>query len=333
MATYRKRSAGWRAEVFRMGVRDSQTFATKAQAVAWATQREADILAGKGRAGSGDFTVLQALEKYRVEVSVGKPGRRWEEIRIDRFARELDFVGERIAEIEADQLARWRDARLKQVSAPTVTREMNLLSSIFEQAKREWRWCRHNPVREIRRPGNNRPRDRRISAAEEQALLDALGYVDGRAPQTQMQEVAYAFLIALETAMRKGEILTLKRDALHLPQRYVRLLTTKNGDARNVPLSQRAVQLLHVLEGVAVTQGRDSLFVVNLANADVLFRRVRNGLGIENLHFHDTRHEATTRLARKLDVLDLARMTGHRDPRSLMVYYNATASEVASRLD
>jgi len=75
------------------------------------------------------------------------------------------------------------------------------------------------------------------------------------------------------------------------------------------------------------------VFTVNLANADALFRRVRDRLGIENLHFHDTRHEATTRLARKLDVLDLARMTGHRDPRSLMVYYNATASEVAGRLD
>jgi len=225
MATYRKRSAGWRAEVFRRGVRNSQTFATKAQAVAWATQREAEILAGKGRAGSGDFTLLQALEKYRAEVSATKAGRRWEEIRIDRFMRELDFVGERMADIEADQLARWRDDRLEEVSAPTVTREMNLLSSLFEQARREWKWCRHNPVREIRRPGNNRPRERRISEDEERSLLDAFGYVDGQA----MQEVAYAFLIALETAMRKGEILTLTLEALHLPQRFVRLLTTKMG--------------------------------------------------------------------------------------------------------
>jgi len=333
MATYRKRSTGWRAEVFRLGVRDSQTFSTKAQAVAWATQREADILAGKGRPGAGNFTVLQALEKYRAEVSATKAGRRWEEIRIDRFVRELDFAGERIADVQADHLARWRDARLAQVSAPTVTREMNLLSSLFEQARREWKWCRHNPVREIRRPGNNRPRERRISDDEVRALLGALGYGEGQAPQTSMQEVAYAFLIALETAMRKGEILTLARKALHLPQRFVRLLTTKNGDARNVPLSRRAVQLFQVLDDAASQQGRERLFTVGLASADALFRRVRNRQGIENLHFHDTRHEATTRLARKLDVLDLARMTGHRDPRSLMVYYNATASEVAARLD
>jgi len=210
---------------------------------------------------------------------------------------------------------------------------MNLLSSVFEIARTEWKWCKTNPVREIKRPGNNRPRDRRISAEEEKMLLEALGYTEGQPPQTQMQEVAYAFLIALETAMRQGEILKLSLDCIKLEKRYVCLLKTKNGDTRNVPLSLRAVQLLNILETIAREQKRENLFIVNSANADALFRRVRKRLEIENLHFHDTRHEATTRLARKLDVLDLARMTGHRDPRSLMVYYNATASEVAARLD
>jgi len=54
---------------------------------------------------------------------------------------------------------------------------------------------------------------------------------------------------------------------------------------------------------------------------------------IENLHFHDTRHEAITRLAKKLDILDLARMTGHKDLKSLMTYYNATPAEIAAQLD
>jgi len=334
MATYRKRSGGWRAEVFKKSVRESQTFSTKAQAVAWATQREAEILAGVGkRKATVDFTFRQALEKYRDEVSPTKAGHRWEVLRIRRFIEDMDFVVQPISNIEADQIAVWRDVRLRQVSAPTVTRDMNLLSSVFEIARTEWKWCKTNPVREIKRPGNNRPRDRRISPEEEQILLAGLGYVEGQSPQSQMQEVAYAFLIALETAMRQGEILKLSLDAVHLQQRYVRLLQTKNGDARNVPLSLRAVQLLGVLEQLARQHKRDNLFTVSSANADALFRRVRDRLKIENLHFHDTRHEATTRLARKLDVLDLARMTGHRDPRSLMVYYNATASEVASRLD
>jgi len=333
MATYRKRSGGWRAEVFKKGIRESQTFPTKAHAVAWATQREAEILTGTAKREITSFTFKQALEKYRDEVSPAKAGYRWEALRIRRFIEDMHFSVQPISEIEADQIAAWRDARLKQVSAPTVTREMNLLSSVFEIARTEWKWCKSNPVREIKRPGNNRPRDRRISPEEEQALLSALGYVEGQPPENQTQEVAYAFLIALETAMRKGEILGLSLSTVQLQQRYVHLLETKNGDRRNVPLSQRAVQLFSVLEQLARQQKREALFTVNSANADALFRRVRDRLGIENLHFHDTRHEATTRLARKLDVLDLARMTGHRDPRSLMVYYNATASEVASRLD
>ncbi|MDG9928305.1 MULTISPECIES: site-specific integrase [unclassified Pseudomonas] len=317
--------------MFKLGVRDSQTWPTKAQAVAWATQREAEILAEKGARRTSDFTVMEALKKYKAEVSPKKAGQRWEEIRIDRFIAQLPFVGEKVNDIEADHISAWRDERLKEVSDPSVRREMTLLSSVFEWARREWRWISVNPVKQVQRPSNNRPRDRRISDAEIALIVDGLGYVEGQPPVTQMQEVAYAFLIAIETAMRQGEILGLTKRATRLRERYARLAMTKNGDARDVPLSRRAVDLLQVM--VDAAGDREKLFSVSSASADALFRKVRDRLEIEGLRFHDTRHEATTRLARKLDVLDLARMTGHRDPRSLMVYYNATASEVASRLD
>ena len=332
MATYRKRSGGWRVEVAKKGVRDSGTFATKAEAVAWATQREAEILAGVGSPkGASNSTLKEALEKYKLEVSPSKVGQRWEEIRLDKLINELEFVGERIADVGAEQIAAWRDLRLKSVATSTVRREMTLLSSVFEQARREWRWIKSNPVREVKRPKNRPPRDRRISAAEEKKILDGLGYVEGEAPTSKLQELAYAFLIALETAMRQGEILGLSPGRVSLKARYVELTHTKNGDARKVPLSSRAADLLKVL--VDAAGDRQELFTLSSKSADVMFRRVRDRVKIDGLTFHDTRHEATTRLARKLDVLDLARMTGHRDPRSLMIYYNATATEVASRLD
>ncbi|HCJ7397436.1 TPA: site-specific integrase [Pseudomonas aeruginosa] len=332
VATYRKRSGGWRAEVAKKGVRDSGTFSTKAEAVAWATQREAEILAGVGSPkGASNFTLKEALEKYKDEVSPTKAGKRWEEIRLDKLVNDLEFVGERICDIGADQIAAWRDHRLKSVATSSVRREMTLLSSVFEQARREWRWCPTNPVREVRRPKSRPPRDRRISAAEETLILEGLGYQEGVAPTGKMQELAYAFLIALETAMRQGEILGLVAARVHLSARYVELDKTKNGDARKVPLSSRAVTLFQVL--VDAAGKRQNLFTLTSGSADTLFRKVRDRQKIDGLNFHDTRHEATTRLARKLDVLDLARMTGHRDPRSLMVYYNATATEVASRLD
>ena len=332
VATYRKRSGGWRAEIVKRGQRDSATFDTKAQAIAWATQREAEILAQvPGTTQSQASTLADAFKRYKAEVSPTKAGQRWEEVRLDKMLDDIAFVGQRIGDVTADQIAEWRDSRLKKVAPPSVRREMTLLSSVFEQAKREWRWCSANPVRDVRRPGNGRPRDRRVSVEEEAKILAGLGYVEGQAPTTLQQELAYAFLIAIETAMRQGEILGLTHAATYLTQRYVSLKDTKNGDSRNVPLSQRAVALLgSVVEAAA---GRDLLFRLKSGTADTLFRRARDASEIEGLRFHDTRHEATTRLARKLDVLDLARMTGHRDPRSLMVYYNATATEVASRLD
>ncbi|WP_085740843.1 site-specific integrase [Pseudomonas syringae] len=138
-------------------------------------------------------------------------------------------------------------------------------------------------------------------------------------------------LLALETAMRQGEILGLKVKDVRLTDRYVRLEMTKNGESRNVPLTRRAGELLKNL--IAEREGEIPIFRLSSASADAMFRKIRDELRISDLHFHDTRHEATTRLARKVDVLDLARITGHKDPRSLMVYYNATAAEMASRLD
>ena len=140
-------------------------------------------------------------------------------------------------------------------------------------------------------------------------------------------EVAVAFLLALETALRRGELLTLEWSRVQLEQRWVQLDMTKNGDKRKVPLSSRAVELLRLLPRV----GADC-FSVSLESFDTTFRRAVRQAGIEGLHFHDTRHEALTRLAGKLSVLELARMVGHRDPRSLMIYFNATSEELADKL-
>ncbi|RMM27296.1 Integrase/recombinase protein [Pseudomonas syringae pv. pisi] len=332
MASYRKRSGGWRAEVVKLGIRDSQTFPTKAAAQAWATHREAEILAGAGKPKAGNhMTLSEALRRYKRDVSPTKAGQRWEELRLEKMDNELTFVGEMIGDVTADQIADWRDLRLKKVASPSVRRDMTLLSSVFEIAKREWKCCTINPVREVKRPSNGRPRDRRVSALEENALINRLGFVEGLPPSTLQQELAYAFLLALETAMRQGEILGLKARDVRLKDRYVRLELTKNGESRNVPLTRRAGELLQILVGER--DGDSRVFRLGSASADAMFRKIRDELHIIDLHFHDTRHEATTRLARKVDVLDLARITGHKDPRSLMVYYNATATEMAARLD
>jgi integrase len=331
MAYYRKRSGGWRAEIEKNGVRDSDTFPTKAQAVAWATIREAEIMAGV----RGDLPkkfVFEALQKYSEEVSAVKKGRRKEEIRIAKFIRELSFKDKIISEVDQTDIAGWRDSRLKLVAPSTVNREWNLLRSVFQMARKEWRWIKVLPFVDVGRPKNPRPRVRRVLATEAKSLCDQLGYSDDLAVTTKRQEVALAFQLGIESGMRLGEIISLHPSRIDTKRRVVHLAETKNSDPRDIPLSTRAAYLLDKMAG------RDPVFTISEGISGNLFREARDAVAdkipaIESLHFHDSRHEACTRLAQKLSVLELARVIGHRDLKSLLIYYNPTVEELASKLD
>jgi integrase len=160
-------------------------------------------------------------------------------------------------------------------------------------------------------------------------ILVALNY-DERFPVIQQQQkVAVAFLVAIETAMRAGEICSLKSKNVDFERRTAFLPDTKNGYSRAVPLSQEAIRLLKRID----PWGDDgSVFGMASSTLSTLYKRAVDRTDIKELTFHDTRHEAITRLARKLDVLDLARMVGHRDIKQLLTYYNREAAELALQL-
>lgn len=325
MATIRKRGRSWQVQIRLRGHNPNGTFDTKSQAQAWAAETEYQIRAGTyGRAQAGTFGDL--LARFARDVSPGRAGARWELVRLNRL-QDSPIAAVPLSELKTAHFAAFRDRRLSQVSPATVNREINLMGAVCRYALREWHLLDHHPIQGLARPRDPRPRDRRISDDEVRRVCLALDWQD-RAPETRQQEVAWAFLLALETAMRLGEILALTAGDVDLTGRYVTVQQSKNGDRRHIPLSRRAVELLGMVigkPGRLVGVGRDV--------ASSLFRRARIAAEIYDLTFHDARHEACTRLARKLDVLDLARMVGHRDPKSLMIYYNATASEIAARLD
>lgn len=153
----------------------------------------------------------------------------------------------------------------------------------------------------------------------------ALDYIEGAPPVTKKQITAYAWLVAIETAMRSGELLSLSADNVFLEKRFVTLVDTKNNDRRDVPLNSKAVGLLSCLP--------ENIFDISSNVLSSTFLKARKAAGINDMTFHDSRHEALTNLAQKLHVLDLARVVGHRDPRSLMIYYNPSAEEIAAKLD
>ena len=137
------------------------------------------------------------------------------------------------------------------------------------------------------------------------------------------QRVGVAFLFAIETAMRAGEICSLTKAKVN--GAVATLSDTKNGTRRNVPLSRRAVELLCFLPE---REGHEPLFGITPASLDANYRKIRAAAGISGLNFHDTRHEAITKLVSKLNVLELARAVGHRDLKMLQIYYNETAENL-----
>lgn len=338
MASLRKTGTGWRAEIYVKGTRDSRTFDTKSEAQQWASKRETELRSITSGAGSKTHTVGDALKEYRDKVSPTKRGERWEKLRLDLIGRKKvdgrDFADIRLADLRPAHIAAWRDLRSREVAGGSVSREMSLLSHAFDVAHKEWGWLTSNPMKGIKRPQSAPARDRLISNAEIEAVTLALGYQEDMPVALPSQRVAVAFLFAIETAMRSGEILGLTSRTVDLDKRVAFLPLTKNGGARNVPLSTRAVELLEKLPEV---EKGDHLFALTDKSRDALFRKARDKAfekvsPEDRLTFHDTRHEAITRLAKKLQPLDLARMTGHTDLNELLTYYNETAADIAARL-
>lgn len=337
MASFRKQGGKWRAELSRCGHRESQSFDSKAAARAWAADREAELLNRPAAPLAANRSVRDAILAYRKRVTPGKKGRRWEDIRLAKLERELPFIDRPLVSVTANDLALWRDKALagesdsasprRALKPSTVRREWGLLRAVFAISRDEWGWLHVTPFAKAKAPREGQPRSRRISDQEIDRLLDALGYARGTRPERAGHYVAIALLLAVETAMRQGEIIGLTRDRVDLDRRVAQLVETKNGAARDVPLSTRAVELLELLpeEG--------PLFPVSGQTVDTLFRRARARTAIHDVHFHDSRREGTSRLAKKVDVLTLAKITGHRDVRVLLhVYYSTSMSDVAAQL-
>ena len=328
MATFRKRSGGWRAEVCIKGVRTSATFTTKREAQAWASQEETKLREdSSGKVPNKPFRDL--LERYSREVSSKKRGAAREQKMINVFLR--DSVADvSLRMLAPTDIAAWRDRRLNQVSGSTVAREMTILRNACSVARREWGWLRVNPVSDVRWPATAVARTRRPTVEETETLLLTLGYSRESPPKTASARIGAAYLFAIETAMRAGEICSLEWQ--HVNDRHVHLPLTKNGYPRDVPLSSEARRIIEQLRSLNGEEG--VVFDVSTASLDALFRKARARAQIEDLHFHDTRREALTRLSKVFGVMELARISGHRDLRVLLnVYYAPSVSDLADKLD
>ena len=323
MATYRKRGKRWRVEIMHAGKRESTTCDTKAEAQAWAARIET---LGASKAPR-DSLVSNLLDLYAERASPKKKGKRWEVIRLRKIGQDkLGAVP--LASVAKADITAWRERREAEVGPGSVRREWNLLASVFAWAVRDLGWMTVSPMAGIKRPVDPPARTRRVSDAEIEAIYLACGYAITEPPVTLQARAGVAFRLALASAMRAGEMVALRWSDVQ--GKVARLRTGKTG-ARDVPLTQDALTVLDQLKPLTEKDGR--VLGMTSAQLDSLWRKARDRSGLADLHFHDSRAEALTRLARKVDVLTLARISGHKDLKVLMqAYYRESAQEIAERL-
>ena len=330
MASFKKLKSGiWQAQVRLKKVRKSASFATKTEAKDWATVEEYKIKTAEPikTPQVSQITVGDLMKQYELEFSRKKGGYDWEQKQITRILK-TPMAELLVGDVTKAHIREWRNKRLETVQGSTVNREWNLFSHIFSMARDEYEYISVSPFTGVRRPKDNPDRDRLISDSEIEQLRVVSGF-DGVTSKLIKEKVFVAFLFAIETAMRAGEICNLTWDNVNKEDRTAFLPKTKNGKSRAVALSSRAIELL----GCLSKEKHDKCFGLKSSQITANFTILVNKTLIENLNFHDTRHEAITRLAKKLPVLALARNTGHTDIKKLMVYYNETGAEIAKLLD
>jgi integrase len=332
MASFQKiPGGGVRVQLEVLGQRASKTLPTMREARDWAHDETARLKAAAGGDEGHGRTLLEALRKFAEEESPKRRGEAKEIIRLKSFEGEAHGLplSKRMADVDDDDMRVWRDRRLKQNKRSSVLREMTMMSAVFEVARTEWKWVKHNPLRDVKKPSKPAHRTRVISGSEIRNVLRALGYQPKAPARTVSQAVAVAFLLALATGMRAGEVCGLKwADIREAYGTAHDVKARERGVSRDVPFSAVARRL------VARMEGWDEVLVfgVSAATLDALFRRARKRAGYDDFTFHDSRHTAATRIARKISVLDLCKMFGWTRTDQALTYYNPTAAQIAGRL-
>jgi integrase len=324
VATIRKRYGRWRVQIRKRGHKAQfKSFAQKSEAFAWARQVESEMDRGMfvSRAEAERTTLGELFDRYERDITPCKASARREAQRLRQLRNE--FGHRYVAQLRSQEIASYRDQRLAcGLAGATVAKELATLAHVIDTGRREWGiHLPENPVRLVKRPRIAPGRDRRLLAGEEDKLLAACH-------ASRSSALPVLVRLAVETAMRLGELLALEWRHVDLDRRVAFLPHTKNGQSRSVPLSPAAVALLtswpRSLNGRVFPHWGRSDSVENV------WRRAVARAGLEDLRFHDLRHEGTSRLfERGLNPMQVAAITGHRTLQMLKRYTHLRAEDLA----
>jgi integrase len=326
MPTIRKKGdRQWHVQIRKSGYPvQTKTFTTRSDAEKWATIIESEMERGVfvSRTESEATLVSEIIDRYRREVLPSKRGAASDESRLKTL--NTHFGVYKLASITSTAVSKYRDARLKSVGPQSVIHEINLLNRVLKAATMDWGIALPGglPTAQVRKPTKPHGRNRRVSQEEIDSIL----------AHSESSELATIICLAVETAMRRGELagltwvnIDLKKCVAHLPK-------TKTDSPRNVPLSKAAVRALKKLPR-SISEGK--VFQLQAESISQAFERAcsPHRANLTDLRFHDLRHEATSRLFEKgLNVMEVATITGHKTLDMLKRYTHLKAEDLAKKL-
>ena len=326
MPSIRKRRNKWQVQIRRSGQAPvSRSFLHRHDALVWANQMETKA---DRHDLPPDIKVLQRstvgdlVRQYREMVTPQKKGQEIETIVLNAFLRH-PICRKSLREIRTVDFAAYRDHRLQTVKPITLKRELCVIHNVFEVARREWGFpIKDNPINGLAFKAPDQRRERRLRPGELDKLIEA-------ARSRRNPFIIPIIRFAIETGMRRGEILSMRWDHVDFNERSVLIPNTKNGHARTIPLSSRAAAILSELP-----RTKDRVFPVSGNAVRLSWGRVTKRAGITDLHFHDLRHEAISRFFELgLTAPEVALVSGHRDMRMLYRYTHPVRSLIAAKLD
>lgn len=324
MASICKRGDSWWVRIRKKGWPSaSASFDTKFAAEKWAREIESEMDRGVyvSRSEAESTTLAEALDRFIKEYIPRLADPKLSVYRAEAL-KKRKIASRFLASIRSKDIADFIAEREGEgVSPNTIRLDLSQLSRLFEVAAMSWGMeSLGNPVRRTIRPKLPGGRTRRLTPEEEVQLLEECD-----------ADFANVVRFAIETAMRRGELVALEWRHIDLKKRTAFLPKTKNGEARTVPLSPSALAILESIP--RHISGRVFLFV----NADALSKKMNiaaKKAGLADLRFHDLRHEATSRLFEEtdLDVMEIKGITGHKSMQMLARYSHLRAHKLADRL-
>ena len=307
MASIRKRNGRYQAQIRLPGKPAlSKTFSYKQDAKRWARDTERQLEHGELYAPSEAIRFQQLIDQYEVSHLPLLKSTKQEKSLARRVSVRLGKTF--ITEITNQRLASYRDLRVKEVSAQTVKHEINFIRRILKLAQSEWGVRIPQGIPSIRLPRLPNGRVRRVTGEELQLIRAYLSPL-----MTDIME------FALNTGMRRGEILGVREDDIDWKTHSLLLQETKNYCTRRIPLTASAIEILK-------RHKKGLPFPLKADSVTQAFNRACQRARLENLRFHDLRHEALSRFFEKgLNVPQVASISGHKDYRMLARYVHIEA--------